>query len=60
MNELTQAHELIDLALTLVPEDEGIDLTDLELSIEDTVRVKNALSRMRSAIDSLNRALAEA
>jgi hypothetical protein len=54
------ALELIKLSLYLEPEGEGMDLTDREYSLENIIRLKGTLSRMRSGIDATNRALAAA
>lgn len=55
-----EAHRLIDLATKLLPEDEGMDLTDMEYEVEDMARLRDKLSSMRHAIDGVNKALAEA
>ncbi len=51
------AHELVELAIMVGPEDEGIDVTDLELNLEDIVALKNRLSTMRKACDVVNNSL---
>jgi hypothetical protein len=55
-----EAHKLIDLALLVWPEGEGLDLTDRGYSLEEVVRLKTVLSRMRKGIDFVNKALAVA
>ncbi len=55
-----EAHRLIDLATLLVPESEGIDLTDNEYEVQDMARLKDKLSSMRRTIDIINKGLATA
>lgn len=55
-----EALELIDLAMRLGPEGEGIDVVDREYLLEDMIRLKGTLSRIRTATEVANRALAEA
>ena len=63
MNEkqvTTEAHRLIDLATKLLPEGEGLDVSDMEYKFEDMAKLRDKLSHMRHAIDGVNKALAEA
>ena len=53
------ASELIELAIILGPEDEGIDIDDLDLEVEDLVNLKSRLSSMRKACDVVNAAVAQ-
>lgn len=53
-----QALELIDLAIRLGPEGEGLELADKDYEMEDLVALKDRLSTMRNAIDIVNRSLA--
>ena len=55
-----EALELIRLADKLVPEGEGLDLSDKEYTVQDLIEIKQELSRMRKSIDETNRALAAA
>jgi hypothetical protein len=55
-----EALDLIEMAHKLLPEGEGLDLTDREYIIEDIIRLGRTLSGMRSAIDKINAALAGA
>ncbi len=50
--------QLVNRARYLGPEDEGIDVDDLDLSLDDIVGIKTRLSGIRGAIDIVNRALA--
>jgi hypothetical protein len=61
MNKQRQeAYELIELGEKLGPEDEGIDLTDKEYTFEQMAGLRGRLSRMRKAIDLVNKGLAAA
>lgn len=60
MNIQGAATELIRLAITVGPEDEGLDLSDLEYTIEQLALLRNELSGQRRAIDMVNKALAQA
>lgn len=53
-----EALELIKLGLRLLPEDEGLDLSDREYLLADTIRLKRTLSRIWSTINGINAALA--
>jgi len=53
-----QVRGLLDLAMRLMPEGEGIDLTDKDYETEDLVALKNRVSTIRSACDVVNHALA--
>ncbi len=55
-----EAFDLIEMALWLDPEGEGLDLTDREYELEEIVALRDLLSRMRRGIDITNRALAQA
>ncbi len=57
---MQEAYDLIKLAGRLGPEGEGLDLTDQEYSLEHIVELRSTLASMRSAIDEVNRALAQA
>jgi len=54
-----QANELIELAMFLGPEDEGMDLTDQDYELADLVTLKNRLSGIYKAITVVNAALAD-
>ena len=56
----TQVAELLRLAGRLSPEGEGLDLLDEEYAMEDMAELRSYLSTMRSSIDIVSRALAEA
>jgi hypothetical protein len=58
--ERQDAFDLVEKAMILAPEGEGIDLTDLEMNPEEIAIMKSVVSRMRSACDIVNRALAVA
>ena len=58
--ERQNAFELIEKAMLLMPEGEPFDLTDLELDPGETAIMKSVVSRVRSACDEVNRALARA
>ena len=60
MNIQAAATELIRLALMVGPEDEGLDLSDLEYTIEQLAHLRSELSSQRRAIDMVNKALARA
>lgn len=60
MNIQAAATELIRLASMVGPEDEGLDLSDLEYTIEDMAHLRSELSSQRRAIDMVNKALAVA
>lgn len=53
------ALELIALASLVTKEGEGMDLADLDMSLEDIVRMRSMLSGWRSSIDGINKALAK-
>ncbi len=52
-----QALELLELAIMLGPEDEGIELDDQDYQLADLVALKNRISKLRGAADIVNRAL---
>lgn len=58
-NGTTDIYELIDLALFLDPEGEGLDFTERNWSVEKMIEIKNRLGQMRTAIDTVGLALAE-
>jgi hypothetical protein len=58
--ERQDAFDLLEKAMLLMPEGEPFDLTDLELTPAETAIMKSVVSRVRSACDIVNRALAEA
>jgi len=58
--ERQEVYDLIDLAERLEPESEGIDLTDREYTFEQMAGLRGRLSRMRKAIDIINKGLARA
>lgn len=60
MNIQAAATELIRLAQMVGPEDEGVDLSDLEYTIEQLAHLRSELSGQRRAIDMVNKALAVA
>ncbi len=60
MKERKEAYDLIELARRLLPEDEGIDLTDREYTFEEMATMRTRLSGMRRAIDIVNKGLARA
>ena len=51
--------ELLDLARRIGPEGEGIDVSDLDLSVEDLVEIKSIVGQLRTAGEVVNRALAQ-
>jgi len=55
-----EAHELIDLATFLSVEDEDLDLTDRQYTVEEMAQLKYILGSMRTGIDEASRALAAA
>ena len=55
-----EAFDLIEMALWLDPEGEGLDLTDREYELSDLVALRDLLGRMRKGIDIVNGALAQA
>ena len=60
MNIQAAATEMIRLAQMVGPEDEGLDLSDLEYTIEQMAHLRSELSGQRRAIDMVNKALAQA
>jgi hypothetical protein len=58
--ERQDAFDLLEKAMLLMPEGEPFDLTDLELNPKETAIMKSVVSRVRSACDEVNRALARA
>ena len=58
--ERREAYDLIELSEKLVPEGEGIDLTDRDYTFEEMASLRNRLSTMRKAIDVANKGLAKA
>ena len=52
------AKGLVEMAMKITDEGEHLDLTDLDFSIEDIVRLKSLMSHQRKAIDMVNKALA--
>ena len=58
--QVEELHELIDLALMLDPEGEGVDLTDREYTVDDIVALKGMLASTRKGIDIVSAALAQA
>ena len=57
---MDMAHELIDLAIMVGPEGEGLDLTDRGFDVNSIVHLKSVLGNMYSAIQRINKALAQA
>ena len=58
-NGTTDIYELIELALFLDPEGEGLDFTERNWSVEKMIEIKNRLGQMRKAIDVVGMAVAE-
>lgn len=61
MAELTvkeQVDALLETAMRLMPEGEGIDLSDQDYELEQLVALKNRVSTIRGACDVVNAALA--
>lgn len=56
--ERQEVYDLIDMAERLGPEGEGLDLTDREYTFEQMAGLRGRLSRMRKAIDIVNKGLA--
>ena len=54
----TQAAALVRLAMKLVDEGEPFDISDLDFTVEDLVRMKSLLSNQRKAIDMVNKSFA--
>ena len=54
----TQAAALVKLAMKLVDEGGPIDISDLDFTVEDLVRMKSLLSTQRKAIDMVNKSFA--
>lgn len=54
-----ETYELINLGLKVVPEGEGMDLTDMDYTLDDIVRLKVMLTRIRGVCDAAGRALGE-
>ena len=59
---MTEAEEmsrhLVKLALRLMPEDEGIDISDHDYSMEQLASMRSYLSSQRRAIDMVSKSLA--
>ncbi len=55
----TDIYELIELALYLNPEGEGLDFSERNWSVEKMIEIKNRLGQMRKAIDVVGLAVAE-
>ncbi len=55
-----EAQELINLAIRLGPEDEGLDLTDREYNLEQLAALRLTLSTIRGACDIAANGLAAA
>lgn len=53
------AHRLIDLAYFLLPEGEGMDLSDEDYTVGYIAELKAVLGNMRSGIDLVTKALAQ-
>lgn len=61
MDPRSEAHNLIDLAMTVIPEDEGmIDLNDRDYSLYQLAELRATLATMRKAIDVASAGLAQA
>jgi hypothetical protein len=56
---VTESHALIDIALILDPEGEGVDLADREYTVDDIVALKGLMGSMRKGIDIVSGALAQ-
>lgn len=54
-----ETDELIELGLKVVPEGEGMNLLDKEYTLDDIVRLKIRLTRIRGVLDAAGRALGE-
>ncbi len=54
----TQAAALVKTAMKLVDEGEPFDISDLDFTVEDLVRMKSLLSTQRKAIDMVNKSFA--
>ena len=54
----TQAAALVKLAMKLVDEGEPFDISDLDFTVEDLVRMKSLLSTQRQAIYMVNKSFA--
>lgn len=52
-------HSLIDLAEKLGPEDEGMEVDDLNLTVEEIIEISGLLGQMRKAGELVKRALAQ-
>jgi hypothetical protein len=52
-------YDLIDLALKLLPEDEGLDFSDQPWDAEDMVDIRDRLGQARKAIDKVGLAIAD-
>lgn len=50
--------KLVELAMNITGEGEPLDLSDWDFTLEDLVAMKSHLSRQRTAIDLVNKALA--
>lgn len=60
MNERRkQTNDLLDLAMMLGPEGEDLDLTDLDMTIDEVVEISNTLGRLRKAGEVVKRSLAQ-
>ena len=59
MNNYNTTLELMDLARRLGPEGEGLDVSDLDLELEDLIEIKSLTGQLRKAGEAVNRALAQ-
>ena len=57
-NDVTEAYELVELATMLLPEAEGIDISDKEYDLEDLAVLRMRAASIRHACDVVSRALA--
>ena len=58
MSDTPTVYDLLDLAHRLGPEDEGIDLSDLDLSAEQMADLRSRASSIRKSCDIVGKALA--
>ena len=59
MNETEEmSQRLVKLAMKLMPEDEGIDVSDHDYSMEQLSSMRSLFSSQRKAIDAVSKALA--
>ena len=55
----TDIFELIEVALFLDPEGEGLDYSERDWSVEEMIDIKNRLGQIRKAIDTVGLAVAD-